>query len=318
MPDDISSNVVFDFEAWRVLLRDVCGRYSPEQAQPTGFIGRVRANSLCGCDTVEIGCNARRVERTGRDCRLDSMDHYYAVFQLDGRSTVMQNDHVATLEVGDVALVDSTRPVTYHADDGPGRWLSLHLPRQSLLSHLGLELEGGVHGRGNTAAGRLLYRLVSEAAWAPEPGQVDPYLHLAVYDLLGALFGASEIPAVNPHSDRLFVRVCDIIKSHYTDPDIGPCEVAAEAGISLRYLQKLFTQRGSTCCSFIQRLRLEHAARLIRRRGAMKTGQPLSLIAYDSGFRDYTHFARAFRGRFGSAPGATAGEPNSRISTLGD
>jgi AraC-like DNA-binding protein len=42
----------------------------------------------------------------------------------------------------------------------------------------------------------------------------------------------------------------------------------------------------------------------------MKTGQPLSEIAYVCGFRDYTHFARGFRQRFGTSPGAVrAGEP---------
>uniref|UniRef100_A0A7Z0QAB0 Helix-turn-helix domain-containing protein n=2 Tax=Bradyrhizobium barranii subsp. barranii TaxID=2823807 RepID=A0A7Z0QAB0_9BRAD len=42
----------------------------------------------------------------------------------------------------------------------------------------------------------------------------------------------------------------------------------------------------------------------IERRALMKTGQPLSDIAYACGFRDYTHFARGFRRRFGTAPGA--------------
>ena len=36
----------------------------------------------------------------------------------------------------------------------------------------------------------------------------------------------------------------------------------------------------------------------------MKTGQPLSDIAYACGFHDHTHFARGFRKRFGAAPGA--------------
>jgi AraC-like DNA-binding protein len=43
---------------------------------------------------------------------------------------------------------------------------------------------------------------------------------------------------------------------------------------------------------------------LIERRALTKTGQPLSDIAYACGFRDYTHFARGFRRRFGTAPGA--------------
>jgi AraC-like DNA-binding protein len=36
--------------------------------------------------------------------------------------------------------------------------------------------------------------------------------------------------------------------------------------------------------------------------------QPLSEIGYACGFRDYTHFARKFRRRFGHAPGAHSGE----------
>jgi AraC-like DNA-binding protein len=56
---------------------------------------------------------------------------------------------------------------------------------------------------------------------------------------------------------------------------------------------------------YLSSIRLEHAARLLERRASLKTGQPLSVIAYACGFRDYTHFARGFRRRFGCAPGAT-------------
>jgi len=53
------------------------------------------------------------------------------------------------------------------------------------------------------------------------------------------------------------MRVRGIIKDGFADPDLDPCEVAARAGISLRYLQKLFTQRGSTCSEFIYSFRLD-------------------------------------------------------------
>jgi len=42
-----------------------------------------------------------------------------------------------------------------------------------------------------------------------------------------------------------------------------------------------------------------------------KTGQPLSDIAYACGFRDYTHFARGFRKRFGAAPGSAGADATS-------
>jgi AraC family transcriptional activator of tynA and feaB len=108
-------------------------------------------------------------------------------------------------------------------------------------------------------------------------------------------------------TDKLFARICGMIRSGFSDPDFGPVEVAAAAGISLRYLQKLFTERGSTCSEFIYSLRLDYAAHLLRRRASMDSGQPLSEIAYGCGFRDYTHFSRKFRRRIGCAPGAYSG-----------
>jgi AraC family transcriptional regulator, positive regulator of tynA and feaB len=295
-----------EYEAWRVLLRSVCGRYSPEGVELKDFAGSIRPFSLWGFAAVELSCCARRVERTNRDARLDGMEHYYAVVQLAGRSTMIQNDRRAELTAGDVALVDSTRPVTYVLENRPGRWLSLHLPRRSLISHLGLEPEGGLFNRARTPASRLFFRLIRDAANGCEPAcdSSEPYMQLAIYDLLGALFATPDLPRISSHTDKLFKRICNIIRDRFADPDFGPAEVAAEAGISLRYLQKLFTARSSSCTHFIHSVRLDHAARLLRRRALLNTRQPVSQIAYASGFNDYTHFARQFRRRFGHPPGA--------------
>jgi AraC family transcriptional activator of tynA and feaB len=116
----------------------------------------------------------------------------------------------------------------------------------------------------------------------------------------------SDRSAVSRHADKLFARIRGVVKDGFADPDFGPREVAVEAGISLRYLQKLFTARGSTCREFIYSLRLDHAARLLHRRASLARNQPLSEIAYACGFRDYAHFARKFRQRFACAPGTHA------------
>jgi AraC family transcriptional regulator, positive regulator of tynA and feaB len=303
--EKFNGNPALEYEEWKVLLRKVCGRYSPEGVEPKAFEGWVRPAHICGLEAVDLGCNAHRIERTYRDVRLDGTDHYGAIFQFAGRSTVVQNDRVIELTLGDIALVDSTQPVTYISENGPGRWLGLNLPRRSLVSHLGLEPEGGLRRHRETHASRLLFGLIRDQADEHDlsAASTEPYMQFAIYDLIGALFAASDGPSISIHSDKLFKRVCGIIKGHFDDPDFGPSAVAAEAGISLRYLQKLFTQRGSTCSHYIHSVRLDHAARLIQRRIATKAEQPLSVIAYTCGFRDYTHFARAFRRRFGHAPG---------------
>ena len=128
-------------------------------------------------------------------------------------------------------------------------------------------------------------------------------MQLTVYDLVGALFAPSDAWPVSRHTDKLFARIRDVIKNGFADPDFGPYKVAAKAGISLRYLQKLFTQRGLTCSEFIYSVRLGHAAHLLHRRVLLGKRQSLSEIGYASGFSDYTHFARKFRHRFGHPPG---------------
>ena len=314
-----------DFEAWTAFLRTSCGN-QPDVIDPRAFTGWVRPMTVCGLDAAELkiecgfaatelGRSAYRSERTHRDARLAGADYYYAVFQVAGRSVFTQNDEVAQLAVGDVALLDAARPAACSAGDV--QWLRLQLPRQTLISHLGFEPQGGLHARAATSAARLLFDLVRDADKADglAASAADSYMQLAIYDLIGALFAPPDPLPVSRHAERLFARIRDIIKDGFADPDFGPREVAAETGISLRYLQKLFTARGSTCSEFIYSLRLDHAARLLHRRVSLETSQPLTEIAYACGFRDYTHFARRFRHRFGYPPGGRAEGETVRAGT---
>jgi AraC family transcriptional regulator, positive regulator of tynA and feaB len=304
--DDIISPSQLDYDAWREMLRSMCGRYNPEGVEPDAFAGWVRPVDVYGFTALNIGCNAQRIERTCRDARLDGVDHYFAVFQVGGQSAMTHNDQAVRLAVGDVAFVDAAQPVTYFADNNGAPWntVTLNLPRQALVSHLGFEPKGGLYRRGGTRAGRLLFDLIHESGQVEGSSPAESYMQLAVYDLVGALFAPSDPWPVSNHADKLFTRVRGICKEGFTDPEFGPVEVAAKAGISLRYLQKLFTQHGSTCSEFIHSLRLDHAAHLLHRRALLATSQPVSEIAYASGFRDYTNFARKFRHRFGRSPAA--------------
>jgi AraC-like DNA-binding protein len=310
MPRDTSGKIPglphLDFEAWRDLIRTMGGRFNPEGIEPNAFIGCVRPLGVSGFTAAEVGSNAHRVARTHRDVRLDGADHYFTMFQVAGQSAMTHNEETVRFDVGDVVLVDMARPATFFNSNPGESWKSvvLLLPRQSLVSHLGFEPRGGHYRRNGTAAGRLLLDLLhnSEERGESTPSPADSYMRLAVYDLVGALFAPND-PVPSRHADKLFIRVRSVIKDGFADPDFGPCEAAARAGISLRYLQKMFTQRGSTCREFIYSFRLDHAARLLQRRAALDASQALSEIAYASGFRDYRHFARKFRRRFGQAPG---------------
>jgi AraC family transcriptional activator of tynA and feaB len=308
--DGIAGGSLQDFDAWRDLLERLCGGYHSEGIAPKAFHGWVRPLNVCGLTAMDVGCNAERVARTQRDIRLDGREHYFALLQISGSAAIVQNDHAVRMVAGDIALVDAARPVTFFRE-ASAHWMSLRLPRQALVSNLGFEPQGGSFRPYGSRAGRLLSDVIASALEEDDSGlsSADSYMQFATYDLIGALFSPSDPQPVRRPTDKLFARICGMIRSGFSDPDFGPVEVAAAAGISLRYLQKLFTERGSTCSEFIYSIRLDHAAHLLRRRASRDSGQPLSQIAYGCGFRDYAHFARKFRRRIGCAPGAYSGAP---------
>ena len=292
-----------DFEEWRATFRGICGQYSLERDEPDVFAGWVHPLRIHGLSAVDVACSGNSIDRTARDTRIDGMDVYGAVFQVAGRSTVIHNDQAVHLAKGDVVLVDKARPVSYVADGEGAHWLCIQFPRDGLISHLGFEPKGGTYRPSGTPAGRLLYDLALGALDADEGALTpsDSYMQLTAYDLVGALFVPDRLPSSRP-TDKLFARVEGVIKERFADPDFGPGELAAEAGISLRYIHKLFAERGLSCREFVYSLRLSHAALLLQRR--RDKARPLSEIAYACGFRDYAHFARRFRLRYGYPPGS--------------
>ena len=311
--DDVGG-APLDFESWRALLRASWGR-DVEVAAPNAFAGWMRPFNACGLEatslkirwgSADLRCSDDRVERIYRDVRCDGADHYLIMFQVAGQTAMTQVDQAAQLAVGDVALVDTARPMTYLSRFSSPQWLTLRLPRKSVRSHFGFEPQGCVSRQG-TRASRLLFDLIRDAGMEAASSSADIYMQFAVYDLVGALFALTDPRPVSRSADKLFARIRGAIKDGFPDPDFGPVEVAAEAGISLRYVQRLLTERVTTCGELIYSNRLDHAAHLLHRRALFGTGRPLSQIAYACGFRDYAHFARRFHKRFGCSPGAYAG-----------
>lgn len=121
--DDVGCAPLPDFEARRALLRLNCGS-AVEITTADAFPGWMRPLNVCGVEagSVKIQRNSDHgyfehgVERSYRDVRSDGADHcladrYLIVFQVAGQSTRTQIDRVVHLSVGDVAFVDTARPV---------------------------------------------------------------------------------------------------------------------------------------------------------------------------------------------------------------
>ena len=84
------------------------------------------------------------------------------------------------------------------------------------------------------------------------------------------------------------------------DPDLNPARIAQRAGISTRYLHRLFTEQGPSFGRWVLARRLERCREdLIDPALGQWT---IAQIAHRHGFRDPSYMARAFRARYGASP----------------
>jgi len=95
-------------------------------------------------------------------------------------------------------------------------------------------------------------------------------------------------------------RAKAFIESRLWDAALGPGTVAAAVHVSLRHLHAVFEIEGETVGSYIMTRRLESARALL---GDIQGRHlPVAEVGYRHGFRDPSHFGRAFARRFGISP----------------
>ena len=99
-------------------------------------------------------------------------------------------------------------------------------------------------------------------------------------------------------SAHLF-RAEQFIRSHLNKQELLPQDIADSCGISLRYLQRLFTDSGRSICEWIREQRLLMCDEELRKKNSQLT---ISEIAYNWGFSDQSQFSKHYRAYFARSP----------------
>lgn len=165
--------------------------------------------------------------------------------------------------------------------------------------------DGGVQvysqdgGWGRALQAYLYAMSAKELAHLPLPPE-------AVASQLGgmlALASGGQMEGVaSTHGRSLLRRMRDVMRERYRNEDLSPTAVAAELGISRRYLHGLFAAAGSSFGSELMEMRLQAAKGVLRNR--LHAGKTVAEIAFHVGFKNSSHFTRVFRLRFGLPPRA--------------
>lgn len=98
---------------------------------------------------------------------------------------------------------------------------------------------------------------------------------------------------------RLLSEMRHAIASRMCDPMFSPATLAADTHLSVRSVQAIFAEAGTSPAAEIRRHRLEHARLLLEQ------GESVQWACHSSGFHDADSFARAYRQHFGFAPSRT-------------
>jgi AraC-like DNA-binding protein len=105
---------------------------------------------------------------------------------------------------------------------------------------------------------------------------------------------------------RLEAIKADILRN-LTSAHLNITAIAKRAGVTPRYVQKLFEIEGMTFSEHVLEQRLRHAHALLTKPGG--AGRAIADIAYESGFGDLSYFNRTFRRRFNASPSEVRSEP---------
>jgi transcriptional regulator GlxA family with amidase domain len=94
--------------------------------------------------------------------------------------------------------------------------------------------------------------------------------------------------------------ILGVITAQISNPGLNVAIVAAQLGITPRYVHLLLEQSGRTFMQHVLRERLERAAQLLD--ADKGQNRKIADIALEAGFADLSHFNRAFRRHFGDTP----------------
>ncbi|MGW8815947.1 helix-turn-helix domain-containing protein [Gordonia terrae] len=271
--------------------------------QPDAFVGELSVRSFADLEVGLVRADPHVVVRTPDMISSDSNDDYLLCVIPHGAVVIRQNANSVRLGGGAFALLDSSVPfvITAHT---PFEQIVVRAPRAEVARHLPLDAVAQVVGQDFSArngVGRYLSHLIVDMA--TDDSLLSPHVTASVAACATDLLAAAIAERTAPFDTTGKVHAKDLraiqqaMERHMDDAGYSISIVSAELGMSVRYIHKLFSTTGTTPQAWLIQKRLERARKLL-----LSTDATISAISTHVGFRDVSHFSRAFRRHFGANP----------------
>lgn len=270
----------------------------PRRDEP--FFAEIRAGAAGEIRGATYSSVAQIVMRSPRKIAQRPVDTFTLGVQLAGHGFGSQDGRDVVLRPGDLVLYDTTRPFRLAFDSRFER-TTLIFPRPALLRRLGAaEPFIGRRIDGTRGVSGLLLPFVRElpAHLDTVPVTVRERVADNLLDLI-ATAQLSDIGQASVSVGMTLVRAKLWIETHLCEA-LSAERIAGECGLSVRHLNRLFEREGTSLMRYVWDRRLTRCHRDVSD-PAMR-GRRVGEIAFAAGFKDLSHFTRAYRARYGCPP----------------
>jgi acetamidase/formamidase/AraC-like DNA-binding protein len=287
-------------EAWQ----DVLGRLSIEARDGVAardvFATAQAVESPLGIVFAQIAAGPQRLSYS------DDPGIIWLALHSEGEAVLSEAGRTTPIAVGDLVYGTVGAPAELLFATS-FRQLLMRIPRSAIGGRLVAPLAPRVgHLSGRSGFGRVFAQLLASVADTIDGLDADAIrpIEVALAEFLavslatdredGMLEGATASQTATLH------RLCQTIEMRLSDPDLGLAGLAQQAGVSMRYLQKLFEAAGSSFGEYVRQRRLERAR--LDLMNPLYARESITTICFRWGFNDAAGFSRAFSERFGEPP----------------
>ncbi|WP_172328449.1 helix-turn-helix domain-containing protein [Mangrovicoccus sp. HB161399] len=275
---------------------------APDGEPDPEFEGRMKIDDWGGLQLSDTAFSAVAYRRGPREMRSCGRDDFLCVLNLGGGGTFEHNAGSFGFGAGDMVVYDTDQPYAIRFPR-PSHTISLRIPRPQVVARLpradrqfALRLDGT---RPLAQLAASLLKSASALETLPDPqhcreaeAPILDVLCLAVKEIAGEDMRAS------PGQEHMLARIKRDLAGQLEDCSLCVESIARAQGISPRTLNRLFAAEGTTVMRWIWQQRLSGAYR------AMSEGsvRQVTEAAFMFGFKDSSHFTRAFKKEFGIPP----------------
>ena len=257
---------------------------------------------------VRVDSAPATVEHEARHVAQTRERRYRIVLAMRGKVGVRHAGHDAVLEQGDFALLDDSLPYRIEFDE-PNRSLcvaiapstiKIYLPVPARMCGLRMPADRPL----NKVASTMLLALWTEIENEDLRPEHRPALARSFLQVMAASYAVDHACAIE-RSVVAAARRTELkqyIETHLRSPELTPTTIAAALGLSRRYVRMLFAEENDSVMAYLKRRRLEECAFELAQ--PQWCGRSITATASDWGFRNVTHFARAFKAAYGTTPSA--------------